>query len=113
MRLRPDRVKNYSKDLANPELDQMIGRFSTNMGRVGMVCCRKLKDRVVFVKRCHDTLQQGHGLIVLLDDSAIGELLALVEEGRRRDIDLRLSKLVEEVWLGNEASFRGQLVRNG
>jgi hypothetical protein len=93
----PIECKNYSQDLANPELDQMIGRFSTNRGRVGIICCRRFRDRSLFVKRCQDTLEAGHGLILPLDDKKIDRLLKVLETKPRRDLDIHLSKLVDEI----------------
>ena len=95
----PIECKNYSEDLKNPELDQMIGRFSTNRGRVGIICCRGFEDRPLFIKRCQDTLSAQLGLILPFDDAVIDELLELVETDHRKDVDIRISKIVDEVWL--------------
>jgi hypothetical protein len=67
--------KNYTGDPSNPELDQLIGRFSNDRGRVGFLVCRKLEDRDLFEQRCKDTADDGNGYIVALDDD---DLRALV-----------------------------------
>lgn len=63
--------KNYTGEIANPELDQMMGRFSTNRGRVGIIVCRSLDNDKLFLQRCSDTLSDGNGLIIPITDTDI------------------------------------------
>ncbi len=91
--------KNYSREIANPELDQISGRFSQNRGMVGFICCRSFEDRGWFVERCRDTLRDGRGLVIAVDDVIMSSWLRLIETGRRRDIDTEVGNLVTEVWL--------------
>lgn len=67
--------KNYSQDIANPELDQMIGRFSVNKGKFGIICCRKLDDEETFIKREIDTFNQDQGYIIHFTDDDLITLL--------------------------------------
>jgi len=67
--------KNYSSDPKNPEIDQLIGRFSTTRGIFGLLLCRQIKDLDLFIERCKDTLKNGHGLIIPLIDSDIMSIL--------------------------------------
>jgi len=71
----PAECKNYSSDPANPELDQLAGRFSTNRGKFGLLICRKFDNKDLFIQRCKDTAQDGRGFIVPLDDSDLKTLL--------------------------------------
>jgi hypothetical protein len=91
--------KNYSREIANPELDQIAGRFSPNRGKVGFICCRSFENRAWFVERCRDTLRDDRGLIIAVDDTIVSSWLRLIEAGRRRDIDAEVGNLVTEVWL--------------
>ncbi|NNH19683.1 Uncharacterised protein [Bordetella trematum] len=91
--------KNYSSDVANPELDQLAGRFSFQKGKVGFLCCRNINNRELFLERCRDTFRDDRGLIVLLDDQVVDELLSLIERHRRDDLDARISELVNQVCL--------------
>jgi hypothetical protein len=60
--------KNYTEDPANPELDQLSGRFSRDRGRFGLLVCRSFSDKPLFEQRCKDTANDGRGFIVALDD---------------------------------------------
>lgn len=90
--------KNYGRELGNPELDQVAGRFSQKRGKVGIICCRSLQDRSLFVQRCRDTFKDDRGLVIALDDDEILKLLSFAAEGRRVEIDRRLTELFDEVW---------------
>jgi hypothetical protein len=68
--------KNYGKDVANPEIDQLSGRFSPSRGRVGFLICRQFENKSLFQQRCIDTANDDRGFIIPLDDS---DLAALVE----------------------------------
>ena len=95
----PIECKNYTTEIANPELDQLAGRFSVNRGKFGFVCCRTFENRTLFIERCRDTLKDDRGLIVPLDDETILRLLDLVRFGRRNEIDGQLASLVNEIWV--------------
>ena len=69
--------KNYSSDPANPELDQLSGRFSVNRGQFGFLVCRTFKKKKLFIQRCKDTANDGRGRIIVLDDGDIKHLLDL------------------------------------
>ncbi len=67
--------KNYSRDIANPELDQIGGRFSPHRGQMGIIACRSAEDMDALIKRCSDTYKDSRGLIVPLVDDDFVELL--------------------------------------
>lgn len=67
--------KNYGKEIGNPELDQLAGRFSPSRGQFGLIVCRSLADKPLFIQRCIDTAKDHRGFIVPLDD---GDLRALI-----------------------------------
>lgn len=96
----PFECKNYTTEVANPELDQLSGRFSVNRGKLGFLCCRAFQDRARFIERCRDTFTDGRGLILPLDDNAANRLLGLIREGQRVNVEAVLSDLVAEVWVG-------------
>lgn len=91
--------KNYMKEIANPELDQVIGRFSVVRGRLGFVVARSLDNRERFIARCKDTVHQGLGYILLFEDKDIIEMLEYIESGNRLSIDRKLEKMFNEIIL--------------
>lgn len=81
--------KNYTSDPANPELDQLIGRFSNDRGRIGLLVCRKIENRDLFAKRCRDTAQDGNGYIIALDDDDLRTLANWVQDHTASSRSLR------------------------
>jgi hypothetical protein len=75
--------KNYGRDVANPEVDQLAGRFSPLRGRVGLLVYRGFGDKARLIARCRDTALDNRGFIIALDDD---DLAALVKD-RKRDPD--------------------------
>ena len=75
--------KNYAEDPANPELDQLAGRFSPRRGNFGLLVCRTIADKPTFAARCRDTADDGRGFIIGLDDEDLAALVAAraVERG--------------------------------
>lgn len=83
----PIECKNYSKDPANPELDQIAGRLGNARGWLGFMCYRGSSDDKLVMKRCTDTAADGRGLVVPLSDNDLLHLLGLIASFRRSDID--------------------------
>lgn len=92
--------KNYSSDPENPELDQLSGRFSVNNGKVGLLLCRTIKDRELFIKRCRDTFKDGRGLIIPLADQDLINLLDNHNEMNDSFFEKYFSNLVRDITLG-------------
>jgi len=79
--------KNYGKDVKNPEIDQLSGRFSDKRGRFGLLLCRAIENVDTFNARCKDTFIDGRGLIIELTDNDIIEMLSCVKDDNHARID--------------------------
>lgn len=74
--------KNYGREIANPELDQISGRFGRSRGEFGIIVCREFRNKALFEQRCRDTALDGRGYVIPLDDD---DLAALVEARKTED----------------------------
>lgn len=92
--------KNYTKDIQNPELDQMIGRFSNTRGNFGIIFCRGLNNSKKFISREKDTYKDGHGLILHVTDSELIELLNNMKHRKNRCYEELISSKCDEVVIG-------------
>lgn len=91
--------KNYSKDVANPELDQLSGRFSPNRGRFGLMLCRTIDDMERLLSRCADTYSDDRGLIMPLVDDDLIYLMNEIKVDRRESIDNFLMERYRKIGL--------------
>jgi hypothetical protein len=66
--------KNYDEDPANPELDQLTGRFSPTRGQFGLLVCRAVANRDRMVERCRDAALDGRGYVIVLADEDLQAL---------------------------------------
>lgn len=73
--------KNYSSDIGNPEVDQVLGRFADHRGWLGFLLCRSILDRENLERRCRDVARDFGGYIIALDDE---DVLRLLENSSRR-----------------------------
>lgn len=69
--------KNYGKDVGNPEFDQLGMRFAPTRGQFGILAVRGLEDRQKALARAKVIADDGHGYVIVLEDS---DLEALVDE---------------------------------
>lgn len=85
--------KNYNKEIKNPELDQLSGRFSTNRGRFGLLLYRNTDNYQELLNRCRDTASDGRGFIIPFGDKQLIEMLTFIEKGKRESIDAYLEEI--------------------
>lgn len=69
--------KNYSRDVGNPEFDQIAMRFSPDRGKLGILVCRKIENRRRALARARAIATDDHGWVIVLDDD---HLEAMVEQ---------------------------------
>lgn len=84
--------KNYSTQVANPELDQLSGRFSPTRGKVGILVSRSIENRASLTQSCRDTALDQRGFIIALDDA---DLVQLVDDIRNKPKNEKLNLLRE------------------
>lgn len=93
--------KNYSKEVANPELDQLAGRFSFNRGKVGLLICRTIDDMQLMLKRCNDAYVDQRGIILPITDEDLVRMLQLVRDGVQNPYEQFLSARFRTVAMGD------------
>ncbi len=89
--------KNYTNEIANPEIDQLVSRFNHTRGRFGLLMFRESDDMPNLKRRCRDVANQRNGIILPIDDTFIINCLGHVGSGERRLIDGELDQLYREV----------------
>lgn len=68
--------KNYTGALANPEFDQLAGRFSQRRGRLGLLLYRGFKDnKDSVIQHCRDACLDNRGVVIALDDKDLKKLV--------------------------------------
>ncbi|MCK4206229.1 hypothetical protein J3U99_15735 [Brucella pituitosa] len=93
----PVECKNYQKKIANPELDQLAGRFGHQRGFFGLLLCRSMDDRAAIIKRCRDTANDQRGYMLVLEDADLITMLNFVADGKRGEIDKLLDARFVEI----------------
>lgn len=92
--------KNYTGEVANPELDQLSGRFSNRRGRVGILSCRNLDEKGAFMQRCADTFHDDRGLIIPITDEDLILALDLFPTEQVSALEQILEKKYEAIVFG-------------
>ena len=93
--------KNYTDEVANPELDQLSGRFSNRRGRVGILACRKLDENDAFMKRCADTFEDDRGLIIPIIDEDLNKALSEFPQKGTTGLEEILASKYEQIVFTN------------
>lgn len=89
--------KNYSSDPKNPEIDQLLGRFSVNRGKLGILLFRNTDNRARLISRCRDAAQADNGFVIPLSDIDVFDYLELIKNGHRGAIDQRVETVLDEL----------------
>lgn len=89
--------KNYAGDPANPELDQITGRFSPTRGKVGLLVCRSFTNKHLFIERCRDTVHDDRGFVVALDDGDLEQLVAFRQANDKSSLEQFLRERFAEL----------------
>lgn len=91
--------KNYSKDINNPEFDQIAGRLNDYTGRFGMVMCRQIDNKKDLLKRQKDYLLRENKYIFVFDDEDVINLLNFSKYNNVTDLNKFLDSKLRELLL--------------
>lgn len=91
--------KNYSREVNNPELDQLAGRFSPNRGKFGFLVFRETFDLDYLLKKCSDAYNDSRGCLMPLVDSDFIFLLNKISEGDIYEFENLLSNRLRKIIL--------------
>lgn len=91
--------KNYTSDVGNPELDQLMGRFSDVRGKVGILLCRRIDNLSLVIKRCNDALKDRRELIIPLTDEDVIFMISNMEDDKRDVVDKCLHDRIRAIYL--------------
>ncbi|KAA0965280.1 hypothetical protein FQ087_02935 [Sporosarcina sp. ANT_H38] len=89
--------KNYGKEIKNPELDQIAGRFSPNRGRFGIIVFRSTENMDYIIKKCADAYHDSRGCILPLEDKDFKEMLNQIREENNGYIEEFLKKRLRKI----------------
>lgn len=88
--------KNYTGKLANPEFDQLTGRFSPLRGKFGLLCYRGFKDKKPeVVQHCRDAALDDRGFVLALDDTDLKILVGSRKRGELTFFSYLMSRFQE------------------
>ncbi|MGK5037854.1 hypothetical protein [Janthinobacterium sp. LB3P118] len=92
--------KNYGREIGNPELDQLAGRFTVNRGNFGMLLCRSVENYKRLIDRCRDLWKDKRELIIpVLDDDLVSILQTKALAPTDRPEETFLADRIREVML--------------
>lgn len=89
--------KNYNKEIANPEFDQLISRSDADRGRLGILLFRASEDMDLVFSRARDAVKSKQALILPLDDDFVIRCLGHINNGDRHKIDAELDGVYRRV----------------
>ena len=73
----------------------MTGRFSPNRGKFGVIVCRSIEDKPLFLQRCAASYKAQRGLVVPLTDADIIEILEKGKLGMHHEDEILSNKARE------------------
>ena len=86
--------KNYWKEVSNPEMDQLAGRFSPSRGKVGLMVCRTIENKDTLMARCKDAVADDRGYMLALDDN---DIITLIKDYQENEGEPKFD-LLHKLW---------------
>jgi hypothetical protein len=82
----PVECKNYTREVSNPEFDQLAMRFAPDRGRIGILVCRSIENRERAEARARSIAGDQHGWVLLIDDDDLETMVSEYEEHARSGV---------------------------
>lgn len=89
--------KNYSRDIANEEFDQLLGRFDNNRGKFGLITFRAADNSAAIIARCRDAAARSQGYMIALSDADMVAMLRAKSNLRDNEVSQVLYKKYREI----------------
>lgn len=89
--------KNYSRDIENPEFDQLIGRFHDKQGRFGILACREIADKHHALRTCKYIMDAGPNRVMVLEDCDVLELSDLKNHKGNDAVDGFMARKLRDI----------------
>lgn len=89
--------KNYGREIGNPEIDQLLGRFSPTRGKFGILLCRSIENKQLLLKRCKDVFHDHQSFIIVLEDTDIISLLKFRDSKNENGIDSFMQSKLDDL----------------
>ena len=78
--------KNYSGDIGNEEIDQLLGRLDKKNGMFGLLLVREISNQRKIFELCKAALNRHDKYIIVITDAILAEL---VTEAQDRDLTMK------------------------
>jgi hypothetical protein len=82
----PVECKNYGDDIGSPEYDQLSGRLNKQVGQIGLLVFRKVKDQTRALEHVKAKWSKDE-LIIILDDTDILRMHKARYDGQPHEVD--------------------------
>lgn len=95
----PVECKNYaeSRDLANPEFDQMLGRLAPARGIFGIITCRTAENPNLLRERSRDAYSDNNKIVIYFTDNDLITILNAIGRGEEHPEYPILQRKVDEI----------------
>ncbi|RYZ82155.1 MAG: hypothetical protein EOP04_22600 [Proteobacteria bacterium] len=89
--------KNYSRNVENPEFDQLSGRFSDQRGKIGLLIYRQMDEKQKVITSCRDAARDGRGWMIPIDDYDLESIANLLDDNDLQGVDAFLRNIFSKL----------------
>lgn len=95
----PIECKNINKDPASDEFAQLYSRLGDNIGKVGILLCRNIKDKQNVLKRSKHFYDKKRSCIIVLEDADLKNLIEHKKLGKEIEIRNYMENILKTIIL--------------